>query len=93
MPIERHRATGWGVFGLKRHVKGCLQEGVRTKAWRGLGLPARILRFSEHGKTADHAAAEPDNGADGNTSGNAPLFFDELSERYACALPPAMISA
>lgn len=91
MPIDHHRATGWGVFGLKRHVKSGLQEGVRTTAWCGLGLPARILRFSEHGKTADHAAAEPDNGADGNTSGNAPLFFNELAERRACAFPAAMI--
>ena len=67
MPIERHRATGWGVFGIKRHVKGSLQECVRTTDWRGLGLPARMPTVFAMGKTTVIAAAAPDIGADGNT--------------------------
>ena len=67
MTIAHLRATGGGVFGIKRHVKSGLQECVRTTAWRGLALPGRILGFSEHGKTADNAAAATENCADGNT--------------------------
>jgi hypothetical protein len=59
-------ATGQGAFGIKRQIKCGLQRCVRATHWRGLGLPARILRFSEHGKTADYAAAAPETCADGN---------------------------
>lgn len=84
MPIERHRATGWGVFGLKRHVKGGLQECVRATALSGLGLPARILGLSEHGKTADNAAAAPDKGADGNTAHASALRASIASLFFRC---------
>lgn len=87
MPIERHRATGWGVFGLKRHVKGGLQECVRATALSGLGLPARILGLSEHGKTADNAAATTDNCADGNTSQNGGSPVPWISGIYASHKP------
>ncbi len=30
MPIERHRATGWGVFGIKRHGLACRRESGQT---------------------------------------------------------------
>lgn len=66
MPIADHRATGQGVFGIKRHVKSGLQKGVRTADRCGLGLPARRRVFFDLGKTADYAAAEPENCADGN---------------------------
>lgn len=72
MPIERHRATGWGVFGLKRHVKSGLQECVRAAALSGLGLPARILGFSEHGKTADNARRGLLKPLAGNTASGTP---------------------
>ena len=49
-PITDHRATGWGVFGIKRHVKSVLAEGRPNRPPCGLALPGRILRFSEHGK-------------------------------------------
>lgn len=52
MPIADHRATGQGVFGIKRHVKSGLQKGVRTAVRCGLGLPARMPRISDRRKTA-----------------------------------------
>ena len=74
-PIADHRATGWGDFGIKRHVKSELAKGSPGKTPGGLGLPARERAFFDRGKTADNAAAAPDIGADGNTpqKGGSPV--------------------
>jgi len=46
--------------------KASLQKGVRATVRCGLGLPARKRVLFDRGKTADYAAAEPENCADGN---------------------------
>lgn len=84
MPIDRHQATGWGVFGIKRHVKSGLQEGVRATIPCGLGLPARMLCSSTREKPP--TARLTDGKAHGRESSRAAL--DPVARRVPVAHTP-----
>ena len=86
-PITDHRATGCGVFGIKRQVKSGLAEGRPNRPPCGLALPGRKQRFFDLGKTADHAAAAPETCADGNTSQNGGSPVPWISGIYASHRP------
>lgn len=86
-PITDHRATGWGVFGIKRHVKSVLAEGRPINAFVRIGPTGPDALPVMRGKTADNAAATTDNCADGNTSQNGGSPDPWISGIYASHKP------